>query len=341
MNPELTRSFPRVWSLSGGVAMVVTDLHGDWDAYQRYRACFELLHAQGQAEWLIFAGDLIHPHLSSVADRSLEIVLDVMALRERYGDRIIYLCGNHELPHIYGLLLSKGKVQYTPPFEQAMSASGQRERVLGLFESLPFFIRTAAGVTITHAGASHATIEPDDARMLWNWDHQAFLAHFDKMVPLFERAALRSGFAKLSGAGSYAELAAEALAVTDPKDPRFDNLLRGWILSSLPHFALLRAALFSKCEQVYGSDGYKNMRYADLVNTLLMHLSVEFEPQYLLVSGHISVQGGHAFVTPQHLRMASAAHARPREAGQCLLFDTGRPLMRIEELAAGLRPVFA
>jgi hypothetical protein len=45
---RLTKSSPRLWSLDAGVAMVVTDLHGDWDAYARYRERFIELHAAGQ-----------------------------------------------------------------------------------------------------------------------------------------------------------------------------------------------------------------------------------------------------------------------------------------------------
>ena len=33
----LTKPYARLWSLDAGVAMVVTDLHGDWEAYARYR----------------------------------------------------------------------------------------------------------------------------------------------------------------------------------------------------------------------------------------------------------------------------------------------------------------
>jgi hypothetical protein len=45
--------YPRLWSLDAGVAMVVTDLHSDWDAYARYRDRFVDLHARGAADWLI------------------------------------------------------------------------------------------------------------------------------------------------------------------------------------------------------------------------------------------------------------------------------------------------
>jgi hypothetical protein len=79
------------------------------------------LHAKGHTDCLIFTGDLIHRESPTVPDHSLEIVLDVLALQATYGEAVIYLCGNHELPHIYGFGLSKGAVEYTPGFEAALS----------------------------------------------------------------------------------------------------------------------------------------------------------------------------------------------------------------------------
>jgi hypothetical protein len=32
---RLTKPHPRLWSLDAGVAMIITDLYGDWEAYVR------------------------------------------------------------------------------------------------------------------------------------------------------------------------------------------------------------------------------------------------------------------------------------------------------------------
>jgi hypothetical protein len=45
MSFELTRTYARLWTLDGGVVMVVTDLHGDWEGYARCRDRFVELHA--------------------------------------------------------------------------------------------------------------------------------------------------------------------------------------------------------------------------------------------------------------------------------------------------------
>ena len=189
---QLTTSYPRLWSLDAGVAMVVTDLHGDWDAYARYRDHFIGLRAAGQADCLIFTGDLIHREPGAGADRSLDMVLDILALRERYGDAVISLCGNHELPHVYGFVLGKGRTEYTPGFEAALSQSGRRDKVLELFESLPSFIRTAAGVSIAHAGASAPLVNRAQATSLFDWDHQALRAWAEERLAEGDRAELRS-----------------------------------------------------------------------------------------------------------------------------------------------------
>ena len=144
--------------------MVVTDLHGDWEIYQRYRDRFIDLQAKGQADCLIFTGDLIHRNRSDQDDKSLEILFNVIKLQAHYGRAIIYLLGNHELPHIYGISLAKGDRIYTPTFEQSLSESGRRADIINLFVSLPFYLRTRAGVCLTHAGAAPAHCRTDSGR---------------------------------------------------------------------------------------------------------------------------------------------------------------------------------
>lgn len=328
MTIELIKSYPRLWSLDAGTAMIVTDLHGDWQAFQCYRDRFVDLQAHGRADFLVFAGDLIHrePH---TPDHSLEIVLDILALRAVYGPAIIYLCGNHELPHVYGFVLSRGAIEYTPAFESALNSSPHRAAILELFNELPFYIRTAAGVSITHAGASSTTSTYSSALKLFVLQHKTLLSHADALMNGHDRAELRSGYAKLSGADSYATLAASYLGITDVADMRYDALLRSMFVTGQPDFQLLRAALFSRCEQEYGAVGY-----AVLVDTLLNHLSAGFFPQRFLVTGHMAAPHGYAAIGDRHLRIASGPHAIPPEAGCYLLLDTSRPLQRMEQLVA-------
>jgi hypothetical protein len=45
-------------------------------------------------------------------------------------------------------------------------------------------------------------------------------------------------------------------------------------------------------------------------------------------------------VTPQQLRVASATHAHPREAGQYSLIDFGKPIESMDKLIDTLGSVF-
>jgi hypothetical protein len=335
MSFSLEKNAPRLWSLVAGRAMVVTDIHGNWDAYCRYRDRFIQLQSQGLVECLIFTGDLIHAE-DPAQDRSIEIVLDILSLRRQYGDAIIYLCGNHELPHIYGISLAKGDRVFTPDFEKAMVASGRRTEIIALFQSLPFYIRTAAGVSVTHAGAPAIIAEPETPGRLFNWSHQSILQWADGVIINEDIEALRTGYERHHGNIPYHLLARYFLAVSGPEDPRFDDLLRGFVASSHPWFEeLLWPALFTRNEQQYGSTDY-----GIFLDALLQALSADFSPQHTLVAGHIPVRGGYEIVAKRHFRLASAEHANPNHAGNYLLFDSAQPVQKAEKLRSGLGTVY-
>ncbi|MCP4425101.1 MAG: hypothetical protein GY803_11445 [Chloroflexi bacterium] len=324
---ELEKTYLRLWSINDGKVMVVTDLHGDWDAYQRYRDRFVDLNAKGKADGLIFTGDLIHTDSPDDPDHSLEIVLDVIKLQQTYGDAVIYLCGNHELPHIYGFGLSKGDREYTPDFEAALSQGGDRTAVINLLFSLPFFIRTAAGISVTHAGAAPTTEEEMSISSLFNYDHVALLTETDGRLVDADIGSLRRAYAKLSRAKSYDELAKHYLAVSGIEDPRYDHLLRSFVAISDPEYQRLYAILFTKCEREYGEAAY-----SITLRSFLRELSVGYQPQKLLVAGHMTVSGGRQIVARRHLRLASGNHAIPREEGKYLLFDARHSVAGIADL---------
>jgi len=365
MAPSRPAALSRVVSLESGVAMVVTDLHGDWDAYRRYRDRFLALHARGQADYLIFTGDLIHSDGPPRADRSLDILLDLLALREGLdgapserqsapserqsapserrsapserrsapsGTRCVYLLGNHELPHLYGVVLSKGEQLYTSRFEAALGT--HRGAILSLFASLPFYVRTRAGVSVCHAGAAAELSVPGAAARLFGYSHQRVLGEVAALMPAKDRAAMRARFTRLSGA-RYDDLARQYLAVTGADDPRYDDLLVGFVATSHPDLELLWAALFTRNELQYGERDY-----AIFLDALLGELSVGYHPQELLVTGHLACRGGYTLVAGRQLRLASGHHAHPRRAARYLLFDVAQPVRQADQLLAGLGSVF-
>jgi len=308
--------------------MLVTDLHGDYDAYVRYRDHFLRLQAAGLAETLIFCGDLIHTEEPDEVDGSLEIVEDMLALEERLGDHLIYLLGNHELPHLYGFALAKGDRVYTPSFERAMGT--ERARILALFERLPFFARTAAGVAICHAGAAAELVDARAMKRMLALSHSVVRAECDAFLDQHSRPALRTGLARLNGR-SYDEMVSEYLGVTQRDDPRYDDLLRGSFVSiASSDYPLLYAALFTRNEQEYGS------RYRDVVVRFLANLSEGDVDQNVLVSGHLVCPNGYTVVNEHHLRLASGVHARPPESARYLLLDCGERVESADGLLAGL-----
>ncbi|MFL7794641.1 MAG: metallophosphoesterase family protein [Anaerolineae bacterium] len=324
----------RVVDLEAGVAMVVTDLHGDWNVYQRYRDRFLDLEAHGRADTLIFTGDLIHSDGSPEEDRSLDIVLDVMALRARLGDRIIYLLGNHELVHLYGITLQKGTHLYTPAFEAAMGE--HRVDIVSFFDGLPVYARTQAGVSLCHAGAFAGAGEPGVMLRLLSCSHQRIWEEVSALLSVDQRTSLRSKFARLDGE-SYDDIAHRYLAVSGPDDPRYDDLLIGSVVSSThPEFRLLWAALFTGNEWECGED-----EYALHLDAMLWELSRGFHQQRVLVAGHMACSGGYALIAGGHqLRLASGSHAYPFESGRYLLFDMERPVRQADKLLDGLGGVF-
>ncbi|MCB8928010.1 MAG: metallophosphoesterase [Ardenticatenaceae bacterium] len=329
---NLNTQWDRVVDLTEGQAMVVTDLHGDWDAYERYRDTFFQLRSLGQADILIFNGDMIHASAPAEQDKSLEIVLDVMRLKEELGDSLICVLGNHELPHIYSITLQKGDDLFTPRFEFAMGS--HRQNIVSFFDSLPFYVRTPGGVSICHAGGSTALGETNGVERLFNFSHQKVLQRTRAQITKEERPELIRAMRRMHGR-TYNEMARKWFAVSGLTDPRYDDFLVGTLATSDEDFELLWSALFSRNEKEYG-----NSSYQVLLTTLLQTLSNGYNRQTALITGHIDVRGGYKLVNQQQLRMASAKHASPREAGLYLLFNIQEVFASAEALVPNLRSVF-
>lgn len=324
----------RVVSLDAGIVMAVTDLHGDWPLYQRYRDIFLALRERGLADTLVIAGDYVHSEGPPETDRSLDITLDLMALRETLGPRLIVLLGNHELAHLYAVVLSKGDHTYTPRFEAALGK--HRDAVLAFFGSLPFFIRTRAGVAICHAGAFPQATDRAALAQLCAFSHRDVWARGAARAPLHRRAALRRRVGALSEA-PYDALVRDYFAITDPADPHYDDYLISQLVMADPAFELLWSAFFENDALQEGGTAY-----AGYVAALLRHLSEGYAPQSLLVTGHIGCRGGYRVLAGgRQLRLASGIHAHPYDSARYLLFDAGKPVGDVKALLPGIGSVFA
>ena len=330
----MPRPYGRVVNIDAGVVMAVTDLHGDWPLYQRYRDVFLALRERELADTLVITGDFIHSEGPPETDKSLDIVLDLMALRETLGPRLVVLLGNHELPHLYAVVLSKGEHVYTPRFEAALG--DHRDAVQAFFDSLPFFVRTHAGISICHAGAFPQARDREALAQLFAFSHRDVWERAIQKAPLAYRAALRQRLGELSHA-PYDELVRDYFALTDADDPHYDDFLISQFAMAEPAFDLLWDAFNGSNELQYGE-----VAYAGYVAALLHHLSEDYATQSILVTGHIGCRAGYRVVAGRRqLRLASGVHARPYESARYLLFDAGKPVENVKALLPGIGSVFA
>ncbi len=332
-------SYPKAIDFESGLAMIVTDLHGNGKVYNHIRDTFLKLHKLGEVDRLIICGDLIHGYGDEAEDASLPMLLDVMSLQQQMGnDTVIMLMGNHEMPHVYSIPLSKGNNVFTPRFERALveldrdpNAQYTRADVLTFLKSLPFVVRTKAGVLITHAGASPAIKVKADAELLLNFDHDALLDSAGEWMVDYDLEALREY-------GKYRTQVRDMVAVESPDDPRYLDMLRGQLLSiNSGQFQFLWDVLFATNEK-----GWSKASYEIVLKGYLLAISqLSVYPQKVIVAGHIGVQGGHQLVTDYQLRLASCAHAHPEEAGQVLMLDCETPVKEASQLVTHLRPTLA
>ena len=93
----------KVVDVDSGTWMVVVDIHGNLEDYQRAKEIFVRNKEKGNLEGIIFAGDIIHSY--SENEHSKEILDDMMILKGKYGDSVVSLLGNHELSSIYNYIL--------------------------------------------------------------------------------------------------------------------------------------------------------------------------------------------------------------------------------------------
>jgi hypothetical protein len=335
----------RIIDIDSGTAMVVTDLHGSWEAYTRLRDSFLERHERGEIQRLIFCGDLIHSEGIDEHDASLDIIMDIMTLQAWMGKQtIIMLLGNHELPHIYGLTLAKGSVEYTPRFEASIARLDQRYKspfkrkdIIQFFAGLPFFVRTKAGVMLTHAGAVVDVATVKQVESLAAYDHQTVIESADVELKKFDVASLQRGYSHFTGI-SYDEQVKHYLSVNSPDDPRYNHLLRVLFLSGQSaDFDLLWNVMFSQNELDIGEAAYmKHLR-----NFLLAFSDAGTYEQRVLVSGHISAKDGYTEIGKQQLRIASHTHAFPRKSARYLILDCEKSVSSAAELMMKLQFVVA
>lgn len=318
-----------------GKMMVVSDLHGDGEAFDRCIGTFMALREDGEADRLLFLGDVIHGYGTEAEDHSLRMLLRIIELQERLGaENLIMLLGNHEMPHIYGVSLAKGDHEFTPRFERIMNE--HRDKIHKFLMGLPFMVRTSAGVMFSHAGPDESSITR--VQRLRDFDHEALLNDADQsLAQQGDLNQVYEAYARISGQ-SYESLAIKYLAVTGEDDPRYSHLMRALLISERDHrFGVLWDFLFTQNDRGYMPAIYENIcqKYLDAFGSGASQL------QRVCVSGHVPVpEGGHQVVNDRHFRLATAAHAIPRKAGEYLVIDCMKTVYSAQELVSMTHKLF-
>jgi hypothetical protein len=201
-------------------------------------------------------------------------------------------------------------------------------------KSLPFMVRTKAGVMLTHAGASDLTASEESAAMLLTFSHEDLLAEVDRLLTRSDILDFISENLQMS-MDEYDRKSWDLLAVTGSDDPRYRDLLRGFIATSLePEWPIVWDFFFTQCETNSGLS-----HYGGVLKRFLSYYQESGQPQKFLVTGHIPVRNGSAIIAERQLRMASWSHSRPREAGRYLLFDTARLIDTVHDLMECVHPI--
>jgi serine/threonine-protein phosphatase PP1 catalytic subunit len=155
-----------------GRLIVVTDLHGDFNDYRNY---LKLWDRDDEDCHIVFTGDLIHS--IEKEDGSIEILEDVM-VKTRDFPNFHCLLGNHEWSHITSKDVYKGNMNLTANFENLVAfKKGYMEpsltNYIKFFKAMPYFMKTANGLFISHAGPSNEIYTIEDFKEMCRDTHSS------------------------------------------------------------------------------------------------------------------------------------------------------------------------
>lgn len=137
-----------------GVALIVTDLHGNMDDFDKIMEIWNDLATKDKH--LILTGDFIHA-MGLENDHSLEILDAVRAGCKKF-ENFHLLLGNHEWATITHRSVYKGGVNQTLNFEELLKDKFGKEWKVKLdeytnfFRELPVAVKTDNGIFISHSG---------------------------------------------------------------------------------------------------------------------------------------------------------------------------------------------
>jgi serine/threonine-protein phosphatase PP1 catalytic subunit len=147
-----------------GRTIVVTDLHGNLEDFNRYLQIWEDFEAEGENHFIL-TGDFIHS--MNGPDGSVEILESLMPLWED-SENFHLLLGNHEWASLTGISVYKGGFNQTLGFEFILKEKfrdgwmTKLEEYAEFFKKLSLAVKTENKVFISHAGPPHSIKSMDD-----------------------------------------------------------------------------------------------------------------------------------------------------------------------------------
>jgi len=162
-----------------GPVLVSADLHGNLADFERLRDLFLASEARGEQPVWISVGDWVHGPPDEAAradvldrfgeplyayhDETPAILAQLFALMDRFDDRVLSVCGNHEHAHIGGRRTSKFHRDEAAHLEARMTPAAVAE-LRHRFATWPLVVRIAScGVAVTHGAPIPASIADFEA----------------------------------------------------------------------------------------------------------------------------------------------------------------------------------
>ncbi len=164
-----------------GKAMIITDIHGNLDDYNRFMDIWN--DFEDENNHLIITGDFIHS-ISLQNDKSIEIV-DDLKHRLKTGDNFHVLLGNHEWSVISNKTIYKAGANLSLNFELLLKErykkrwKEQIEILSNFFKDLPLAVKTQNKVFISHSGPSKYIKNIYDVINIFNSDYRENKGLFD------------------------------------------------------------------------------------------------------------------------------------------------------------------
>ena len=165
---------------SKGKTLIITDLHGNLEDYERYMDIWRKF--KDKNNHLILTGDFIHS--CNVNDGSLEIIDSVKTLYEN-DENFHILLGNHEWAQILDESIYKGGLNQTQDFKGLVykkygdKTAEKMEYYKKFFKTLAIAVRTENKVLISHAGPSKHLKSKEDIKNISNNDYSNNLVLYD------------------------------------------------------------------------------------------------------------------------------------------------------------------